>query len=415
MDNITMQEKQHLRELAKKMLEYSQLPVMNERKNAWYVLNDCKPSAYPIVIMQIGGFKDEFYPKPKCRSRLGKAIESFLVQHIMHHEIVDDDTVIPDFYPVGIKKSFSFLSGALPEKRISSFAHVPEPAVEVDDFPDFVEKIGKSKWSVDKKATDEQFRAASDVLDGILDVRLWGGSNGFNPAGNLFKVLGMEGMFYALSDCPDAVHEFMQKLTDDYMMFLDECEKADAILPNSDNHSIPMATYGFTRDLPPAGNGGAVTLKDTWGYMNSQETQGISADMFHEFFFPYYNRFADRVGLLSYGCCEDPAGIWEKSVSRFGSLRKLSVSAFTASEEYMAEVLRGKKIVYHRKPSPNYLTSESGFDEQAFCEHIAASVKAARGLPLHFSFRDILTVRNDLSRVPKAVKLTRSMIEKYYK
>ena len=415
MNTIPSSEREYLRELAKKMYEYSQLPVMNERRKKWYDVNDCKPSASPIVIMEIGGFRGEYYPPMKCESSLGKDIEFYLRHNIMHHEIVNDDTVIPDFYPVGIQKGFSFLTESKPPKRLDGFAHVPTPLVEnLEDFPAYVEKKLNPRWTINKEAYKTQLEVISDILGDTLHVRLWGSCNAFPAAGPLFAVLGTENIFYALADYPDSVKEFMQKLTDGYLAFLAECDEKEAVLPNSENHGIPMASCGFTRELPQPDGNKAVKVKDTWGYMNSQETEGISSDMFHEFFFPYYKCVADRFGMLSYGCCEDQGVTWEKSVSQFSTLRKLSVSAFT-DEEYMAEALKGRKIIYHRKPSPNYLTSDAGFDEEAFSEHIAKSVKIARGLPLHISFRDILTIRHDKSRLARAVTLTRNIIEKYYK
>ena len=136
--------------------------------------------------------------------------------------------------------------------------------------------------------------------------------------------------------------------------------------------------------------------------------------MFDEFFFVYMEKISNRFGLLSYGCCEPVDVRWEKCLSRLKNLRKLSISPW-CNEEYIAEKIRGKKIVYHRKPSPNFISVDAVFNEKAFTEHIAKSVKAARGCPLEITFREELTVRGEPERLTRAVEITREQIARHYR
>ena len=55
--------------------------------------------------------------------------------------------------------------------------------------------------------------------------------------------------------------------------------------------------------------------------------------MFGEFVYPYQDRLAKRFGLLSYGCCERVDALWEKYLSKWDHLRKLSVSPFNNEEQ----------------------------------------------------------------------------------
>jgi len=136
--------------------------------------------------------------------------------------------------------------------------------------------------------------------------------------------------------------------------------------------------------------------------------------MFEEFFFSYMEQITNRFGLLSYGCCEPVDEYWESSITRLTNMRKLSISPW-CNEEYIAEQIRGRKIVYHRKPSPNYISVDAVFDDKAFANHIAKSVKAAAGCPLEVVFREELTLRGEPWRYKRAVDITREQFERYYK
>lgn len=62
------------------------------------------------------------------------------------------------------------------------------------------------------------------------------------------------------------------------------------------------------------------SFADGWGYANSQETVGISPQMFDEVFFPSIARYAARFGLFAFGCCEPVHPLWERSLSRLPNL-----------------------------------------------------------------------------------------------
>jgi len=224
----------------------------------------------------------------------------------------------------------------------------------------------------------------------------------------------MENMLVALHDEPELFHSVMRRVTDDMMAFMDEIEQQGALLLNNDSSWLNQDSFGYTTALPGKGYNGVPRLRDVWGYSNAQETVGISPEMFDEFFFTYIKAFADRVGLFAYGCCEPVDSQWPLSLSRLPNLRKLSVSPW-CDEEKLGEMIRGRGIVYHRKPSPNFVGVDAHFDEDAFAAHMKRTVLAARGCPLEVTFRDILSVRGEPWRAKRAVEITREAFEKYYR
>lgn len=69
----------------------------------------------------------------------------------------------------------------------------------------------------------------------------------------------------------------------------------------------------------------------------------------------------------------------------------------------MGEQLRGRKTVYHRKPSPNFLGVGAALDEEALREHIRKTLQAAKGCSLEFTQRDVYTVNRSIEKVRRLI------------
>ncbi len=143
--------------------------------------------------------------------------------------------------------------------------------------------------------------------------------------------------------------------------------------------------------------------------MNSQESVGISPQMYEEFIFPHYLDLAKQFGLVYYGCCEPVHPIWDSCISRIPNLRKVSISAW-CDEAYMAEKLSSCPVIYSRKPSPNYLGVEPEMDEDAFRAYIGNTIKLARDTHLEIIFRDIYTLHGRPEKARRAVEIVRSLM-----
>ena len=207
-------------------------------------------------------------------------------------------------------------------------------------------------------------------------------------------------------------HEMMTMLSDDYLELWDLVEKSGYIRPNNFNTGVPQGSYGFSRELG-AGKESGFKMSDVWGYMDSQETSEISPAMYNEFFFPYYRKISESWGRFNYGCCEGVSAIWEDSVSKYENLSKVSIAPW-CDEEYIGDKLRGKNIVYHRKPFPNWLAVDKELDEAGFAAHIERSLKAARGCFFEISYRDVYSLQGDIYRGKKVVKIIRECIDKFW-
>jgi hypothetical protein len=76
----------------------------------------------------------------------------------------------------------------------------------------------------------------------------------------------------------------------------------------------------------------------------------------------------------------------------------------------MGERLRGSRAVYSRKPSPN-LIGVGAFDPDAYREHIAATLRAARGCTLEIIHRDMYSLDGARPVAGQAIAIARQAIE----
>lgn len=413
---VTPEERKCLRELAKKQLEYSQLPIMEERKQLWYKHNEGN-SVRPMIHVEIWTFEHDILPEFKCETETGRAIELELYRNFTNYEKIDDDRIGPPYFSIQWDTYFK-LFGVTIEKEhaVNStgqnvghrFKYIINDLEE--DFP----KLGPTEYGADKEKTLAWKEFLENIFGDILPVKITNNCLGAVPTQEVIHLMGMENMLFAMYDCPDTFHAFMKRISDDYIEYFKWLESEGLLLPTASYEMLGQGSFCFTHELPqevPAG--GKLTTKDLWGFMDSQETVGISPAMYEEFIFPYYKRVSDLFGLFSYGCCEPVDPIWDNCLSKCENLRKVSISPW-CNEELMGEKLRGTKVIYHRKPSPNFIGVDEVFDEEGWRQHIIKTLKAARGCNLEISQRDVYSLKGDLERPRKAVKIIRELIEEYW-
>lgn len=150
-----------------------------------------------------------------------------------------------------------------------------------------------------------------------------------------------------------------------------------------------------------------------WGSANSQESIGISPEMYNEFCFPSYRDACAPLGQLYYGCCEPVHPFWE-DVRRLPNLKKVSVPRW-CDQRLVAEALRGSGIVFSRKPDPNFLSVDQTLDEAAWAAHIRQTLELTRGVQVEFIVRDVYTLHGDLGNARRAVQIARREIARAYR
>lgn len=408
-DEILLQEIPYLRELAKKQLDYAMQPIMKEREQLWYKHNDLQETR-PMVVMEEATFWEDIKPPLRCTSVLGRQIEDQLLRNIAVVELINDDKVIPDFYVVQLCVGGRKFGVELKKIYASEgLGYHIEPILE--ELEEDFEKLTPTVFTYEKEKLEEYISCISEVIGDILPVKVVNASNYWDMSvtQNAIELMGMENMFVAMLNSPDEFHQLMNFITEDRIRMLRWEEENKYIWLNNGNDYMGSGNICFTHDLPGTAFTGNVKSCHTWGHINSQETVGISPDMFKEFILPYMKRIAAEFGLIYYGCCEPVSDFWDGGIEEIKNIRKVSISNW-CNEELMAERLSGSPVIYSRKPSPNFLGVQKEFDEEAFRKYIRKTVELTKKCKTEYIFRDIYQLHGNVKKIKQAVEIVREEI-----
>jgi hypothetical protein len=272
-------------------------------------------------------------------------------------------------------------------------------------------------FAVDRESTRARQEFLQELFGDTLKVEIRGTTRfiaGPMLTHRIVTLMGMEAFFIAMYDCPDEMHQLMAYLRDNALRGVRWAEAEGLLRVNNGNQDSFGSSYNFTTRLPAPGyKGGPARLCDMWGCSNSQETVGVSKEMFHEFCFPYFKAVCEPYGLLYYGCCEPVHGFWD-DIRQLPHLKKVSISRW-CDQKFMGDRLRGTEIVYSRKPDPNFLSVDVSLNEEAWAAHIRETIEATRGVSLEFIVRDVYTVHGNLNNPKRAVEIARREIDRHFK
>lgn len=417
---IPATERTYLRELAGRQAEYAALPVMARRKQMWYDLNDARPGARPPVIIETWTFDRDFMPQRvfRCTSEAGKSIERQLLRNVRNHELIDDDKVIPDTFDLSWFVDVNEFGFPIQHEHVKDSQGVEtgyryqHPITDLErDFP----MLKPAVCTVDRPRTLAWKQFVEELLGDRLRVELRSDLP-FNSmlTHRIIPLMGMEAFFYAMHDTPEAVHRLMAYLRDNALRMMKWFESEGLLRVNNGNQMSFGSSYNFTTGLASASNENApAPLSKMWGSSNSQETVGISPEMFHDFCFPYYREVCEPMGLLYYGCCEPAHPFWH-DIRQLPHLKKVSISRW-CNERFMGDALRGSPIVFSRKPDPNFLGVDTTLNEEAWSAHIRDTIEATRGAFVEFIIRDVYTVHGNIGKARRAVELARHEVDRHFR
>ncbi len=403
---ITPAEREYLRSLASKQLEYANRPVMEERRELWYRHNALQGER-PLVVMEELSFFDDIVGELKCTHALAREIEYQLLENIAVVELIDDDKVIPDYYKLEIW--FQFDRFGIKQRKVfaeNSIGFHCEP--ELIDLRTDLQKLRPTDFVFDMSAFLEKRDAIQEIIGDILPVQIVNAANAweFCLTKQVVELMGTENMFMAMLDTPDEFHQLIDFIGEDNIRLLRWEEENGLLFLNNGNDYMGSGSFCFNRELPQKDYTGKVRSIDTWGHINSQESVGISPDMYREFILPALLRVAKEFGLIYYGCCEPVSDFWQDGVETIPNLRKVSISAW-CNEELMAEALKGRPVIYSRKPSPNFLGIQREFDEDGFRACIRKTAQLTRDLHSEYIFRDVYQLHGNIAKIKRAVEIVR--------
>lgn len=410
---LIQKEREYLRQLARRYLEIANLPIMKEREQLWYRHNALQAER-PIVVMEMATFEADLMPRLQCTSEYGRRMEAAFQRAIINHELIDDDKVVSPYFelpidvriqPFALEKKREYAKDN--EGRSIGFKDIHP----IQDLEEDLPKLKNSVCRYDRESTDAYRQFALDTIGDLMPIVEANHSLDwyFGISQHIIELMGMEALMYAMIDTPEAVVDLYNFVTDDILKVIRWQEENGLLRPNVGNNYAGSGSYGFTDELP---KGDPIRPAMMWANLNSQETVSISPAMYHDFVFPSYVRVAREFGLTYYGCCEPVHTIWD-DVSTLPNLRKVSVSPW-CDEHFIGEALRGSRIIYSRKPSPNFIGVGVNLDEEAYARHIDETLTCAKGCGLEIIHRDIYTLSGNVAKAGQAVKIIRREIDRLW-
>jgi hypothetical protein len=422
--SLSGEEISRLRALAQRQAELAALPIMEVRKKLWTDMNDSKAGARPPFAIESRTFDRDFLPDSllQCTSEYGRTLERNFLRHIRHHEILNDDHVCPDTLDMdwhiwcdefGIQIE---TARARDSEGVPTGYHFKHPIKDLEK--DGFNMIKPAVFGIDRESSlaEKSFLEAvfGDILPVVICCKVYGGSYGNNYlTQRLMRLMSMETFFLAMYDCPDKLHGIMSLMRDNARRQALWAEEEGLLVLNNGNQCTCNTCFNFTTLLPKRKVAGEVRLSDLWVGMDSQETVGVSPDLFHEFIFPYYCDLAELYGLVYWGCCEPTDPIWETSLSKLPNLKAVSVSRW-ADQRFMAEALSGKGVVYSRKPNPNILGVGERLNEEAWAAELRSTLDAVAGKEVNVEFvvRDVYSMQGNLGKARRAVEIAQREIDR---
>jgi len=399
-----------LRQLAGRIREISELPIMQERRGQWTAINDLH-SERPMILVSPEGSWNEINPTIEltCDDPDARSQELAFRQTIYRYECLGDDSVISPHYICGWHfRSTGYgveLKDASTGIEGGAFKHIPP----ITDLAEGLKRLRHQTVTVDRDAINRENKQVTDLFGGILTPRPATGYGHWTTGLTITAIalIGLEELMMAMVDDPDGLKALMQFLYDDMKSCLRQLESAGALGRNADGNGIGSGNLGFVNDLPsldrPAEE--PVPLKHLWGLCESQETVGVSPEMFAEFIWPYQKPLMELFGLVYYGCCE-PVEKRLQWIRQAKNLRCISVSPWS-NLETCAE-LYGRNYVLCRKPNPSFVASR--FEENTIRQDIRHTLDVAGDLNLVFVLKDTHTVNHQPQRFKQWTDIVREEI-----
>jgi hypothetical protein len=393
------QDRTILRELAGRLAEIAALPVQEEKRRLWRLLNAKKPERPMVTIDQVCwnemNVDDEL--TLRCADPESRAAEEHMRRVLFQWKRFPVDMVVDPWFPV--PKAVTNTGFGLDADEETSVTD-PTNSVVGHKFHNQFEtdadlaKLKMPRISHDAKETARRLAWVNDMFGDLFPAKAMGYDPYLSIWDPISTWMSVEGALYALVDRPEFMHRLVGRMTDGYLGMLDQLEEQGLLCQPQ---SLIHCTGAFTDELPAPGyDPERPRTKDVWMFGLAQMFTTVSPAMFQEFEVDYASRICERFGLVYYGCC-DPLDRKMNEVRRIPHVRKISMSPWVDQERGAAEI--GRDYVFSRKPSPALLVD--GFTPEKIRKDLGDTKRICdrNGCPLELIMKDISTVGHDPRRL----------------
>lgn len=396
-----MQPKQKdvIRELGRRYAEIAALPRQQETIDGWRRLNGLQADTRPMVRLDQLPWDELDWGEEEMVNREGlfRGVERRLRMTIYAWENFKADMVVLPYFGIPKTVRNASLGPAAEVERMGLSQHYAEQLATVEE----VEGLETPTIENDPELDQRQLEQVSEVLDGILPVKLSGHVRHTGLWDLISIKISPERMLYDLIDRPDYVRALIGKFVEMESGVLDQFEEHGLLEPApAEIH----CTGAFCDELPsPEYDGKKAMARDTWVFSMAQMFSEVSPAMQEEFDILPLKPLLERYGLVYYGCCE-PLHNKIDIVRKINNVRKISVSPW-ANKEISAEQIHGD-YVFSAKPNPSHVAMGS-FDADLVRKDLTETVEICRrhNTPCELILKDVSTVCNDPGRLTEWEKI----------
>ncbi|MBM4050477.1 MAG: hypothetical protein FJ279_35735 [Planctomycetes bacterium] len=398
MSTTDSQERNLVRDLARRAAELAHSSENARRQRLWRDVNSLrKPTRPPVICHPGSGAWNESLPREKavvCKDRFFSDLEYRFRQTLYKWEL-GDDTVVDAYMavPAVVRLEGQYLWG-LPVKHVSvNYADVSRTAWKYDppikEEKD-IERIVPPRYRHDEAATKQSLERMNDLLGDILPVKQTCAVPGPGAwlHGWATELRGVQQLLEDLMDRPAWVHRLMRTLMEGWLGVQDQFEQMGLLTLN--NTGLMACD-----DLPQRDHDGQrVRLRDLWGRGESQEFQGVSPRQHEEFLLRYQKPILARYGLTFYGCCEDLTNKIPLILS-IPNLRKFVCSPWTDIGK-LAEAARDRYVIEWRQKATDVVYAP---DLTAVRQHLERGLTLARGCRIQIVLQELETTNHNPKRL----------------
>jgi hypothetical protein len=407
---IPARDEKILRDLARRVAEIADLPIMAERREMWARHNRLE-RVRPMVLVSPEGSWPEILPHSvlECEDDRARGYEWALRSRIVQYERLHDDAVIEKDWVV--HKVVRNSGWGVEAKRIPSTAARGAWAFDpVINEPKDLGKLRFPEIEYDEASTMERFGEAQDLFGEILDVKLKGVQRISFHLMNLYT--GLRGLEQVMTDMvlePKWLHDAMALLEEGHKRLVQQYEEQNLLDLNNDGTYHSSGGNGYTTELPKTGhNPDHVRPCDMWSSAEAQEMALVSPEMHAEFILQYEKRLLEPFGLNGYGCCEDLTRKLD-DVLTIPNIRRISISPF-ADVKKCAEKLNSKAI-FSWKPHPSHLVGK--FNPGAIREYTRNTLEVTRDCVIEMILKDTHTCENHPERFTQWGDIAQELAAEY--
>jgi hypothetical protein len=378
-----------LRELAGRYAEYAKGKPMAQRREKWRLHNRRQERTYPFHIEDNGSYFRDLMPPLECETDAGRALEGRLLYALTAYERIDDDRIIPDRFVVDWCTPTTGICDELRFTRAdnghgNSTAYMSNHPIQ-DIEADFG-KLKKPTIRLDREQTEAQRQLAEETFAGLLPVEVGRAGSAYSAGitGTAVHLMGMQELYLQMAMNPESVHRLLSFLAGNNLALGRWEEEQGLLTANNDGNQgycTGSSLYSDETAIPP---GRPARSTERYGYLESQESAGISPAMFDEFVMPYLAPLAAKFKFLMFGCCEAVHHLMP-SLDRLHGLRKVSVTPW-CDLRVLTRTCR-PEIIWCRKPVPLLLCGDT-FSLDAMRQHLQETLDLGKDYFIEFVYRD---------------------------